>query len=93
MRSQVLLSVWFAALVMTLVLAGNAQGQGGGRGAAPAPPTARASAPIDLTGYWVAYVTGGLALANGDASQRRLCQYPAQRRWQAPCRRVGSCEG
>ena len=27
------------------------------RGAAPPPPTARASAPIDLTGYWVAFVT------------------------------------
>ena len=48
---------------MTLVLTGSTQGQGpgqgqsGGRGAAPAPPTPRASAPIDLTGYWVAYVT------------------------------------
>jgi hypothetical protein len=26
------------------------------RGAVPAPPTAKASAPIDLTGYWVAFV-------------------------------------
>jgi hypothetical protein len=28
-----------------------------GRGAAPAPPTPRAAAPIDVTGYWVAYIT------------------------------------
>jgi hypothetical protein len=43
--------------VIALVLAGlsplpaHAQGRGGG-----APPAARASAPIDLTGYWVAVV-------------------------------------
>jgi len=37
----------------------HAQGQGRGRGAAPAgpPPTARASAPKDFTGYWVSIVT------------------------------------
>jgi hypothetical protein len=29
---------------------------GQNRGAPPAPPTAKASAPIDLTGYWVAFV-------------------------------------
>jgi hypothetical protein len=28
-----------------------------GRGAAPAPSSARESAPIDLTGYWVSFVT------------------------------------
>ena len=30
--------------------------RGQNRGAVPAPPTAKASAPIDLTGYWVAFV-------------------------------------
>src|SRR5688500_4655111 len=35
-----------------------AQGSGAaGRGAQASPPTARASAPIDLTGYWVAIVS------------------------------------
>ena len=29
----------------------------GQRGAPPAPPTARAAAPIDLTGYWVSVIT------------------------------------
>jgi hypothetical protein len=28
-----------------------------GRGASPAPPSARASAPLDLTGYWVAIIS------------------------------------
>ena len=28
-----------------------------GRGAAPAPRSARESAPIDLSGYWVSFVT------------------------------------
>ena len=43
--------------IVALILAGlaqtpaSAQGRGGG-----APPSARASAPIDLTGYWVAVV-------------------------------------
>ena len=38
---------------------GGGQGKGGGgRGGAPAaPPTPRAQAPIDLTGYWVSLVT------------------------------------
>jgi hypothetical protein len=35
----------------------DAQGRGGRGGAAAAPPTARAQAPIDLTGYWTAVVT------------------------------------
>ncbi len=51
-----------AAALAVLVTAGSsvsAQGPGGGRGAqAPAgpPPTAQASAAIDLTGYWVSIV-------------------------------------
>jgi hypothetical protein len=47
-------------LVIGVVLAmhANAFAQGRGRGAAPAPPqTAKAGAPIDLTGYWVSVVT------------------------------------
>jgi hypothetical protein len=40
-------AAWFAAPSTVL---------GQNRGAPPAPPTAKASAPIDLTGYWVAIV-------------------------------------
>jgi hypothetical protein len=35
----------------------HAQGRGG-RGAAQPPQTAQAAAPVDLTGYWVAQITG-----------------------------------
>ena len=35
----------------------EAQGRGGRGGAPAAPPTARAVAPIDLTGYWTAVIT------------------------------------
>lgn len=43
-----------AAIAMPAVLLA----QGRGRGAAPGPPqTAKAAAPIDLTGYWVSIVT------------------------------------
>jgi hypothetical protein len=49
------------ALVLALAVAHDvqAQAQGRGRGAAPAgpPPTARAVAPKDFTGYWVSIVT------------------------------------
>jgi hypothetical protein len=49
------------ALLIPLAAAGVVdaqQGRGGGaRGAGAAPPTARASAPKDFTGYWVAVVT------------------------------------
>jgi hypothetical protein len=46
------------ALLVSGLAAGTAaaQGRGGVRGAGP-PPTARASAPKDFTGYWVAVVT------------------------------------
>jgi hypothetical protein len=45
------------ALLASAVLL--AQGGGRGRGGAPAgpPPTPKASAPVDLTGYWVSLVT------------------------------------
>lgn len=45
--------------VLLSFIAGNvfAQGRGGRGGAAQAPQTAKAAAPIDLTGYWVALVT------------------------------------
>src|SRR5580765_1945620 len=50
----------FVMVVMALLAAQTglfAQGRGG-RGGAPAPPqTAKAAAPIDLTGYWVSVVT------------------------------------
>jgi len=42
-----------------VLLSGALQAQGPGRGGAPVgpPPTAKASAPIDITGYWVTLVT------------------------------------
>ena len=49
-----------AAAMAALVSApAYGQGRGGGRGGAPAgpPPTAKAMAPYDLTGYWVSVVT------------------------------------
>jgi len=51
--------LWHAVLI-ALAVAGTADAQGragGARGAGAAPPTARASAPKDFTGYWVAVVT------------------------------------
>jgi hypothetical protein len=42
---------------MCLTSTGPAGAQGRGRGAGPPPSTARESAPIDLTGYWVSFVT------------------------------------
>jgi len=35
----------------------HAQGRGGRGGPPPPPPTAKAGAPIDLTGYWVSIVS------------------------------------
>ncbi len=43
-------------LAAAALAAASAPLHGQGRGAAPAPPTPKASAPIDLTGYWVAFV-------------------------------------
>lgn len=45
------------ALIVVASLAGAAYAHGQNRGGPPVPPTAKASAPIDLTGYWVAFVT------------------------------------
>src|SRR5712692_3026861 len=46
-------------IVSLLLLPGFAHAQRGGQrgGAVTAPPSAKASAPIDLTGYWVSVVT------------------------------------
>jgi hypothetical protein len=44
------------AIALTLVARIDAQPQGPGAGTAP-PPSPRAAAPIDLTGYWVSIVT------------------------------------
>src|SRR6185295_6921748 len=46
-----------AILLAGAALAVPARLNGQQRGAPQAPPTAKASAPIDLTGYWVAFVT------------------------------------
>ena len=58
-RAIVLIALASFALANTASAQPPAQGQGGrGRGAAGGPPpTARASAPKDFTGYWVAVVT------------------------------------
>ena len=46
-----------AAMLGAALLIVPAAARGQGRGAAQPPPTPKASAPIDLTGYWVAFVT------------------------------------
>src|SRR5271169_1548046 len=43
-------------VVLSLAVPAGAQVQGRGNGAPP-PPTPRATAPIELTGYWVSIVT------------------------------------
>jgi hypothetical protein len=48
--------LFFIAAVVTVLIAAQPRAAAQGRGATP-PATAKASAPIDLTGYWVAYVT------------------------------------
>jgi hypothetical protein len=48
--------VAFLAAAAALGVAATAQGQNRGGPPAP-PPTPRASAPVDLTGYWVAFVS------------------------------------
>ena len=45
------------AALLWLSLPSLVQAQGGTRGRGGAPPTAKASAPIDLTGYWTAVIT------------------------------------
>ena len=51
------LALMLPAAILTLVLPATvfAQGRGGGRGGPPV--TAKAEAPIDLTGYWTAVIT------------------------------------
>jgi hypothetical protein len=44
--------------VVSLDVSLHAQGRGGRGGPPQPPPTAKAGAPIDLTGYWVSVVTG-----------------------------------
>lgn len=46
-----------AILAGVIMLQDSMQAQARGRGAAQPPATARASAPIDLTGYWTAVIT------------------------------------
>ena len=49
---------WGVAIVAAaLLLQDGVEAQGRGRGAAQPPATARAAAPIDLTGYWTAVIT------------------------------------
>ena len=51
---RILLAITIAVLIMTGLFAQG--GQRGGQAAGP-PPTPKAGAPIDLTGYWVSIVT------------------------------------
>ena len=47
------------AIVLSVLATGILCAQGrGGRGGAQTPPTPKAAAPVDLTGYWVSVVTG-----------------------------------
>jgi hypothetical protein len=60
-----------AVIVGLAVACSHAQGRGGRAGAPQPPPTAKAGAPIDLTGYWVSLITQDwrlrvLAPAKGD---------------------------
>ena len=58
MRTPYLLR--FLIIVTLGVVTAYSQGRGaGGQGATQPPPTARAMAPIDLTGYWVSVTTDG----------------------------------
>jgi hypothetical protein len=50
-------SVFSGALMLLTLGARTTLLAQAGRGAATAPPTAKAAAPIDLTGYWVAVIT------------------------------------
>ena len=56
-RLKPALCVSMAAMWLLAVVNVEAQGRGGRGGGPAAPPTARAVAPIDLTGYWTAVVT------------------------------------
>lgn len=50
-------SIVVVCLVLAATLSANGQGRGGGGGRGQAPPTPRASAPFDPTGYWVSVVS------------------------------------
>ena len=59
-RNVFSLTAAMAAAVSLMVAqgpAGGGGGKGGAKGPAGPPPTARAQAPMDLTGYWVSLVT------------------------------------
>src|ERR1700745_497680 len=48
-------SLFVLLLIPMTAVSGLAQARGGGRGGPP--PTPRAAAPFDMTGYWVSVVT------------------------------------
>jgi hypothetical protein len=51
-------TVSLLAIMVFSLVTGNLYGQGrGGRGAPQTPQTAKAAAPIDITGYWVSVIT------------------------------------
>ena len=55
-EARVLVSARWLTIVTVVFASWLVNVHGQGRGGAPPPATARASAPIDLTGYWVAVV-------------------------------------
>jgi hypothetical protein len=57
-RSGLLILLAVVSLDVSLDVSLHAQGRGGRGGAPQPPPTAKAGAPIDFTGYWVSVVTG-----------------------------------
>jgi hypothetical protein len=57
-RSGLPILLAVVSLDVNLDVSLHAQGRGGRAGPPQPPPTAKAGAPIDLTGYWVSVVTG-----------------------------------
>ena len=79
------------ALLMCLVLTAPAGAQG--RGEQPPVSTARADAPIDLTGYWVSVVTQDWRWRMVTPGERRLREHSDHARSQEGGRQLGSGEG
>ena len=77
------------AIALTLTTLSAQTPQGG----EPQQGSCQAAAPIDLTGYWVVDRERRLAMAHGDAAQRRLCERAAQRRRSKARRQLDSGEG
>src|SRR5271169_6380949 len=57
-KRRLWIAPFFSTIALLSLLSATVYAQGrGGRGGAQTPPTAKALAPIDITGYWVSLVT------------------------------------